>query len=187
MARTLQQARSRAARYDGRTGSGSTENTKGEKATTEVSTNNGTMREGAARKPLPDGIEGHMDAENGQGDEAEEGTATTGREGQTAARRHTSGESDRHQDNINGMRGGSDRGTQRTTEVDESFYTARDTTRADVAWGAGESSGHKDGKRMEDSGLPGYGAYVREQVEGFCEVCAGGGEPRGGSGEPYDT
>jgi hypothetical protein len=40
---------------------------------------------------------------------------------------------------------------------------------------------------MEDGRLPGDGANVREQVEGFCEVCARSGKPRGGIGEPYDT
>ena len=69
MARTLQQARSRGARYDGRTGSGCTENTDGENTTTEASNINGTKGEETTRNTMDDGTYVQRDAENGQGDD----------------------------------------------------------------------------------------------------------------------
>jgi len=63
MAQTLHHARARAARYDGRTGSGSTENTNGENAMTEVTSGDGAKGHGAVGNSMGDGAEEHSNAE----------------------------------------------------------------------------------------------------------------------------
>ena len=66
MARTLHRARARAARYDGRTGSG-TENTYGENAMTEVSISDGAKGDGTVGNARDDGAEEHNNAAGEQG------------------------------------------------------------------------------------------------------------------------
>ena len=123
----MQQARSGAARYDGRTGSRSTHNTNGEKATTEVSNNNGTLGEGKQGTTMEDGTDGQRDAENGQGDDVVTWAETTGREGHAATGRHTADNDGKERETRARGRNISEGGTRRTTEVDDSFYMARDT------------------------------------------------------------
>ena len=77
MTRTLQQARARVARYVGRTGSGSTENTYGGNAMTEVSSNDEAKgaRQSAIRETDEHGSR-EMRRSNWGGNDAE-GAATT--------------------------------------------------------------------------------------------------------------
>jgi len=127
MTRTLQQARSRSARYDGNTGSGSTENTEGENATTEVNINNGTKGEGTLINTTDDGTYVQGDAENGQADDDAKGAETTGGEGHATMDRHTADSDGQQRETRSRGRDNNEGGARRTTEVDDSFYTARDT------------------------------------------------------------
>jgi len=78
MARKLQQARARAARYDGRAGSASTENTDGGNAITEVNNTDGAKGEEAVGDSRDGRAGEQIITVSDEGDNEAEGAATTG-------------------------------------------------------------------------------------------------------------